>query len=56
MTLTRWCEIDLNRACIPADWPDDAYLIREQHWEDNEEWIIVEVIDPDVTIPEEWLL
>ena len=54
--MTRWCEIDLTKVSIPATWPEHAYRVAEEYWEDNEEWIIVEVLDPTVEIPEEWLI
>lgn len=26
--------------------PEDAYIILEEYWEDNQEWAVVEIIDP----------
>jgi hypothetical protein len=35
----QWCE-------FAREIPDEAYTILEDHWEDQEEWADIEILDP----------
>ena len=38
-------KIQLDLGLIPDTWRDDQYTIIEDHWEDSEEWAVIEIHD-----------
>lgn len=40
--------IQLDLHLIPDAWLDDQYVIVEDHWEDGEEWAVIEILHRDV--------